>query len=114
MSSIITGAGPTKIVVSKIRGNYLVELCSKMRPGLKSNGWVSGKDDNLHLKVAVLAGALAERQNTMFMDKHDPDACAKAAEQAYYETRLKAEKDGTPLEAADTEIFLPDIVRNNM
>lgn len=86
---ITTGDGDSKVEVSLINRDFLVRVFSIVKDGRISQGWVSHKDEKIHLKVMALAGALAERQNEMFNDQHDPDAVASAAGSAFAEVIRK-------------------------
>lgn len=68
-----------------------IEIRGIIGPNNKSKGRVYLKEDKLAYKVMTIAGALAEHQNEQLGEFHDPDKCAHAAKNAYYNLKKNLE-----------------------
>ena len=93
-SSIILPVGRTKVeVVLHVKDQpepfFMVRVFSAKPQGtggvLISQHAVKPKDGNIHVRVMMTAGSLAEYQNKTYRDTHDPDEVAKAAGEAFNE-----------------------------
>jgi hypothetical protein len=94
MAKAIDQDSGTRVEVGLTREkNIQVRVFSAMKKGLISNGYVDPKSDNVHTKVMVVAGALAEHQCANFKDRHDPDEVAQAAGEAF-KVLMRKVRDG--------------------
>jgi len=85
--------GSTKVEVQLSRKNptkplFIVRVTSAKAMGIPGAQLVSQlpvdpADGNVHVKVMLVAGGLAEHQNKAYRDQHDPDEVAKAAGEAF-------------------------------
>jgi hypothetical protein len=78
-----------------------VEVFSHQMPGRVAKGEkeLSRYDFGVNLlrEAEILAGALAERQNVMFQDQHDPESCAMQARELVADLLHRAERDSKVL-----------------
>ena len=98
--------GATKVEISICRKNpnrplFKVRVVSAKRQGipgaeLKSELPVDPADGNVHVRVMLVAGGLAEYQNKAFKDRHDPDEVARAAGEAFAELMDKLRRQLSP------------------
>ena len=73
---------------------YRLELRSKMKPGRISRHEIPYTESRLEYAMEVAGGALAEHQNNIYGDDHDPDAVAAASKRALGELKKKIELEG--------------------
>lgn len=73
-------------------------LHSKVRPGLTSEGYLDPDAEQLPKKIALMAAAYAEHQDTNYGDNHDPDGCAEAAMRGLARLREKGEQVNRSIE----------------
>lgn len=100
--SIILPVGRTKVeIVLHVKDQpepfFMVRVFSAKAQAtgghLISQHAVKPKDGNIHARVMLTAGSLAEHQNKTYQDRHDVDEVARAAGEAFKELMSKVRQN---------------------